>query len=199
MSKRTNYISWDTYFMRIAETSAQRSKDPNTQVGACVVGKNNMILGIGYNGFPRGCSDDEFPWSKPEKHLYVCHAEMNALISSNNMNLVNGSKIYTTLFPCNNCAKLILQLGVTEVIYLNDKYRESRENDASRRMFDAVGIKYRKFIYPEDEKSEIRGKVLVEVPDKKKAKILERPFNVDVELCSYDSEDFESLNENVPE
>jgi len=155
MPKRDNYINWDTYFMKIAETSTQRSKDPGTQVGACVVGDDNMILGIGYNGLPRGCSDDEFPWTRPEKYLYVCHAEMNALLNSKYLHLVKGSKIYTTLFPCNNCAKIIIQLGVQEIIYLDDKYHDNEDNIASRRMFDAVGIKYWKFIYsPEGEKSE---------------------------------------------
>ena len=146
MSKRENYINWDTYFMGIAKLSAERSKDPHTQVGACVVGNENMILGIGYNGLPRGCSDDLFSWAKPDKYLYVCHAEMNALLNSNNLVLVRGSKIYTTLFPCNNCAKIIIQLGVKEVIYLDDKYHHTTENEASRKMFDASGINCHKFI-----------------------------------------------------
>ena len=197
MSKRTNYISWDTYFMRIAETSSHRSKDPHTQVGACVVDSENRILGIGYNGFPRGCSDDEFPWTKPEKYLYVCHAEMNALLNSNNLNLVPGSKIYSTLFPCNNCAKLILQLGIKEVIYLHDKYRDCKENEASRKMFEAAGIEYNKFTYPECEKSEIRGKILLEVPPNTKVRILEKPYNVDIDIHSYDSDDYESLNAEI--
>ena len=178
MSKRKDYISWDTYFMRMAEISAQRSKDPNTQVGACVVGKENMILGIGYNGFPRGCSDDEFPWEKPDKYLYVCHAEFNALLNSNYLNLVKGSKIYVTLFPCNNCAKIIIQLGVTEVIYLNDKYKYSVENAASRKMFDAVGIKYWQYVYPENE----NRKVVVEIDDKGDVECVQKPSDVEFEL-----------------
>lgn len=151
MSKRTNYIGWNTYFMKIAETSALRSKDPSTQVGACVVDNDNRILGIGYNGFPRGCSDDEFPWTKPEKYFYVCHAEMNALLNSNDLNLVRGSKIFTTLFPCNNCAKIIIQLGIKEVIYLDDKHKDTPEDEASRRMLKAANINCWQFFYPENE------------------------------------------------
>lgn len=156
-TKRTNYIGWDEYFMRIAEISTLRSKDPKTQVGACVVSNENMILGIGYNGMPRGCSDDDFPWTKPEKHLYVCHAEMNAMLNSNNINLVKGSRIYTTLFPCNNCAKMMIQLGVKEVIYLDDSSHSSSEEEAARKMFDAVGIKYWKFVYPDTDKNIIKN------------------------------------------
>jgi dCMP deaminase len=134
--------------MNIAKISAQRSKDPVTQVGSCVVSQENIILGIGYNGFPRGCSDDEFPWTKPEKSLYVCHAEMNALLGSNNINLVKGSRLYTTLFPCNNCTKIIIQLGVKEIIYLEDKYPNKIETIASRKMLDAVGITYQQYVEP---------------------------------------------------
>ena len=144
MSKRTTYIDWDTYFMKIAMISAERSKDPNTQVGACVVGEDNKILGMGYNGFPRGCSDDEFPWDKPDKYLYVCHAELNSLLNSNNLSMIKGSRLYTTLFPCNECAKVIIQLGVAEIIYLDDKYDGTPANLAAKRMFNAVGIKSRK-------------------------------------------------------
>ena len=158
-SKRTNYIGWDSYFMKIAEISTLRSKDPKSQVGACVVNAENKIVGMGYNGMPRGCSDDEFPWSKPEKHLYVCHAEMNAMLNSNDINMVKGSKIYTTLFPCNNCVKMMLQLGIREVIYLDDVAHSCSEEEAARKMLDAAGIKYWKFVYSEEDRKVISEKI----------------------------------------
>lgn len=142
MSKRENYISWSEYFMEIAKTSAKRSKDPNTQVGTCVVGEDMKIICTGYNGMPRGCNDDEFSWSSPEKYLYVCHAEQNALLNANNFNMLKGSTLYTTLFPCNECAKIIIQLGVHNIIYLDDKYHDSKECVAARKMFDAAGVVY---------------------------------------------------------
>ena len=130
--------------MKIAVISAQRSKDPNTQVGCCVVEKkNNKILGVGYNGLPRGCDDDSFPWESPDKYKYVVHAEMNALLNCNNFDMLEGAKLYTTLFPCNECAKIIIQLGVREIIYENDKYHDTSENEAARKMFDFVGIRYK--------------------------------------------------------
>ena len=127
-SPRQGHLSWDEYFMALAFLSAQRSKDPNKQVGACIVNRDQIILGIGYNGFPRGCEDDDLPWSKESeagnpletKFPYVCHAEMNAILNSNSQNL-RGSKIYVTMFPCNECAKLIIQSGISEVIYYEAK------------------------------------------------------------------------------
>ena len=139
MSKRKDYISWEQFFMNTARNAAKRSKDPVTQVGVCVV-IDNKILGVGYNGLPRGCSDDEFPWTSPEKYLYVCHAEANALMNVNNFNLLKGSTIYTTLFPCNECAKLIIQLGIKNVIFLKD--RNGKAYEASKKMLDTVKIEY---------------------------------------------------------
>ena len=126
--KRSNYISWDEYFMAIAKLSAMRSKDPSTQVGACIVGADNRILSIGYNGTPNGFNDDEFPWNREgdnlnTKYPYVCHAEMNAILNYRGSRKdLEGAKIYVDLFPCNECAKMIIQSGIKEVIYLSDKY-----------------------------------------------------------------------------
>ena len=142
--KRTDYISWDEYFMGVAKLAARRSKDPNTQVGACIVSPENIIVSTGYNGMPKGCSDDEFPWERTgeeTKYPYVVHAELNAILNANGRNLRN-SRIYVALFPCNECAKAIIQSGVKEVVYLSDKYLGSKENTASKRMLDAAGVKY---------------------------------------------------------
>lgn len=138
--KRADYLGWTEYFMEIAKISARRSKDPNTQVGACIVDDKNRILGIGYNGFPRGCSDDVFPWSKPEKYLYVCHAEMNAIFNTTQMNHINGATLYTTLFPCNECAKHIIQAGIKKIVYLNKGNQETDQSVASLMMLQTVGI-----------------------------------------------------------
>ena len=143
-TKREDYIPWEDYFMGIAKLSARRSKDPSTQVGACLVGEDNKILGIGYNGFPRGCSDDSFSWGRPEKYLYVVHAEVNCILNVNNFGLVRGGTIYTTLFPCNECAKVIIQTGVREIVYLDEKYLGTETDEASKKMFDSAGVKYRK-------------------------------------------------------
>ena len=148
MGKRENYISWEEYFMGIALLSAMRSKDPSTQVGACIANSDNKVVSIGYNGMPHGLDDDKMPWGHGEglesKYLYVCHAEFNAILNSNVSNL-KGTKIYVTLFPCNECAKAIIQTGISEVIYLSDKYGDTTETQASKRMFDMAGIKYRPF------------------------------------------------------
>jgi dCMP deaminase len=148
MSKRTNYISWDEYFMGVALLSAKRSKDPATQVGACIVNNKNKIVGAGYNGLPAGCDDNDFPWDKQgdflqTKYPYVCHAELNAILNNIGMDL-HGCRIYTALFPCNECAKAIIQSGITEVIYLSDKYVGSDTSVASKRMLDTAGVQYRK-------------------------------------------------------
>ncbi len=143
--KRENYISWDEYFMGVALLAAQRSKDPNTQVGACIVSENNIILSTGYNGFPAGCSDDEYPWDREgseTKYPYVVHAELNAILNANGKSLI-GSKIYVALFPCNECAKAIIQSGVKEVIYLSDKYADTDATKASKRMLNSAGVKFR--------------------------------------------------------
>ncbi len=148
--KRKEYISWDEYFMGIAMLSAKRSKDPNTQVGACIVSSENKILGIGYNGFPTGCSDDDLPWERNSeeinltKYPYVVHAEANAILNSTKD--LHGSRIYVGLFPCNECAKLIIQSGIKEVIYISDKYKETDPVKASRKMFELSGVKERQLI-----------------------------------------------------
>ena len=142
--KRTDYISWDEYFMGIALLAARRSKDPNTQVGACIVSDSNIIISTGYNGMPKGCSDDEFPWEREgeqTKYPYVVHAELNAILNANGRDL-RGSRLYVALFPCNECAKAIIQSGVKEVLYLSDKYKDSMMNQASKRMLEAAGVKY---------------------------------------------------------
>ncbi len=148
LSKRTDYISWDEYFMGVALLSARRSKDPNTQVGACIVNEKNKIVGAGYNGLPIGCGDDDFPWQKEgdfldTKYPYICHAELNAILNNIGMDL-KGCKIYTALFPCNECTKAIIQSGIREVIYLSDKYEGSDVFRASKIMLDKAGVRYRK-------------------------------------------------------
>src|SRR3982750_2486172 len=148
IQKRDNYISWDEYFMGVALLSARRSKDPNTQVGACIVNEKNKIVGAGYNGLPTGCDDNEFPWEKQgdflqTKYPYICHAELNAILNNIGMDL-HGCKIYTALFPCNECAKAIIQSGITEVVYLSDKYAGTDVFKASKIMLDTAGVTYRK-------------------------------------------------------
>ncbi|MBQ1962079.1 MAG: dCMP deaminase family protein [Clostridia bacterium] len=147
--KREDYLSWDEYFMGIALLSSMRSKDPSTQVGACIVDGDKRIRSMGYNGMPRCCSDEEYPWGRGDgldsKYLYVCHAELNAILNSNNGS-VRGCTCYTTLFPCNECAKALIQAGVAEVVYMSDKYAESDSVRASKRMFDSAGVKYREYI-----------------------------------------------------
>ena len=134
--------------MGVALLSAKRSKDPSTQVGACIVNSKNKIVGAGYNGLPAGCDDDEFPWEKQgdflqTKYPYVCHAELNAILNNIGMDL-HGCRIYTALFPCNECAKAIIQSGITEVIFLSDKYADSDSSFASKRMLEKAGVSYRK-------------------------------------------------------
>lgn len=155
MPKREDYISWDEYFMGIAMLSSCRSKDPSTQVGACIVNDRNKIMSVGYNGFPQGCSDDDFPWEREgdaydTKYHYVCHAELNAILNSGGSNL-EGCKIYVALFPCNECAKAIIQSGIKEVLYLSDKYADTPSTRASKRMFDSAGIKYTQIKTAHDE------------------------------------------------
>lgn len=147
--KRDNYISWDEYFMGIALLSAQRSKDSNTQVGACIVDENKRIVSLGYNGMPTGCDDDSMPWDREgdalnTKYMYVCHAELNAILNSKMS--VRGTTLYVTLFPCNECAKAIIQSGIKEIVYLSDKYSDADNTTASKRMLNMVGIKCRKYL-----------------------------------------------------
>ena len=147
--QRKDYLSWDQYFMGIAKLSSMRSKDPNTQVGCCIVGDDNRILSIGYNGTPNGFADSDFPWDREgeplnTKYLYVCHAEMNAIINyRGSRHELENAKIYVDLFPCNECAKLIIQAGIKEVIYLSDKYANQDAFIASKKLFDSCGVKYR--------------------------------------------------------
>jgi len=153
--KRENYLTWDEYFMSIAKLSSMRSKDPSTQVGACIVGLDNRILSIGYNGAPNGFSDDTFPWQREgdmlnTKYAYVCHAEMNAILNYRGTRKeLENSKIYVDLFPCNECAKLIVQAGIKEVVYLSDKFKDKdgklKETDsvkASKKIFNECGVKF---------------------------------------------------------
>lgn len=143
--KRRDYITWDEYFMGVAKLSGMRSKDPNTQVGACIVSQENKILSMGYNGFPTGCSDDEFPWARvgdmlDTKYPYVTHAELNAIL--NYRGNLDGAKLYVSMFPCNECAKAIIQAGIKTVIYGNNKYDGTPSVTASKRMFQAAGIAF---------------------------------------------------------
>ena len=143
--KRQDYITWDEYFMGVAMLAARRSKDPNTQVGACIVSPENIIISTGYNGLPNGCSDDEYPWGRDgeeTKYPYVVHAELNAILNANGRDL-RGSRLYVALFPCNECAKAIIQSGIREVLYLSDKYAESPATQASKRMLQSAGVVYR--------------------------------------------------------
>ncbi|MFA6215198.1 MAG: dCMP deaminase family protein [Patescibacteria group bacterium] len=146
--KRNNYLSWDECFTQIAAVMSERSKDPSTQAGAVIVDQNNIVVGLGYNGFPRSCSDEELPWEREgdflhTKYAYVVHAEENAIYNANKP--TSGCKIYTTLFPCNECAKTLIQSGITEVIYSSDKYHDLDSWIASRKMLDLAGVKYREY------------------------------------------------------
>lgn len=149
MPKREQYINWDEYFMGIALLSGERSKDPNSQVGACIVSQDNKILSMGYNGFPIGCSDDKISWEREgdfaeTKYPYVCHAELNAILNYTGTSL-GGSKAYVTLFPCNECAKAIIQSGIREVIYMSDKYAATDSTKVSKKMFDMCNVKYTQY------------------------------------------------------
>jgi dCMP deaminase len=160
MKKRENYISWDEYFMGIAYLSAMRSKDPNTQIGACIVNNENKIVGTGYNGFPIGCCDEKLPWNREGKKLetkypFVVHAEANAILNST-QNL-KGCRLFVGLFPCNECAKLIIQSKINEVIFVSDKYADLDEFKASRKLLQMGGIKIRQFI-PKNEELTIEMK-----------------------------------------
>lgn len=147
--KREDYLKWDEYFMGIAMLSAERSKDPSTRVGACIVNQDNRILSVGYNGMPKGCSDEEYPWERDgdfldTKYPYVCHAEMNAILNYTGVNM-KGAKIYVTLFPCNECTKALIQTGISEIIYYCDKYAKTPAVKASKRMMDSAGVIYRQY------------------------------------------------------
>ena len=159
--KRQGYLSWDEYFMGVAMLSGMRSKDPHSQVGACIVSEDNKILSMGYNGFPKGCSDDEFPWGREgdpldTKYLYVTHSELNAILNYRGGSL-EGAKLYVSLFPCNECAKEVIQVGIKDIIYLDDKYARSNGVMAAKRMLDVCDVNYSKLKF-----------------DKSKIKVLER-------------------------
>jgi len=146
-SKRKNYLTWEDTFMLLADVVAQRSKDPNSQVGACIVNLDNVVVGLGYNGFPRGCLDDKLPWGRDgsflqTKYPYVVHAEANAILNSSVP--VKGCKLYVNLFPCNECAKLIIQSGIKEVIYRSDKYKDLDSTKASKKMLKLAGVNLKK-------------------------------------------------------
>lgn len=163
--KRKDYITWDEYFMGIAMLAAKRSKDPSTQVGACIVSPDNIIISTGYNGMPTGCSDDVFPWAREgeeTKYPYVVHAELNAILNANGRDL-RGSRLYVALFPCNECAKAIIQSGVKEVLYLSDKYSDTMLNLASKRMLQAAGVRFTQLHFD-------RKEILLDfVPEEEKA------------------------------
>ena len=148
-TKRLDYIKWDEYFMGVALLSAKRSKDPSTQVGACIASMDNKVVTMGYNGMPIGINDEDLPWKRQgvddldNKYLYVCHAEFNAILNS--YAPVKGCKIYVTLFPCNECAKALIQAGIKEVIYLEEKYPDSIQDRASKRLLMKAGIPFRKY------------------------------------------------------
>ena len=149
-TKRDDYISWDAYFMGIAALSAMRSKDPGTQVGACIVGPDKRILSMGYNGMPTGCDDDQMPWAREgdpleTKYLYVCHAEFNAILNSGARDL-KGSTLYVTLFPCNECTKAIIQSGIKHIVYMEDKYADTDAIAASKKMLDMTNITYSQYV-----------------------------------------------------
>ena len=156
--KRTDYISWDEYFMGVATLSGMRSKDPNTQVGACIVSEEHKILSMGYNGFPTGCSDDDFPWAREgepleNKYFYTTHSELNAILNYRGGSL-EGATMYVTLFPCNECAKAIIQSGIKTIVYGSDKYDGTPAVNASKRMLNAAGVRYYQY-QPTGRKIEI--------------------------------------------
>ena len=153
--KRKNYLSWDEYFMGIALLSAERSKDDHTQVGACIVNQEHKIVSVGYNGMPPCCNDDDMPWEREgefldTKYPFVCHAELNAILNRSAGSL-QGCSLYVTLFPCNECAKAIIQSGIREIIYYDDKYADSDATRASRRMFLLTGVTCRPYHHTERE------------------------------------------------
>ena len=166
MKKRENYLSWDEYFMSIAKLTAGRSKDPNTQVGACIVSKDNRLLSAGYNGAPNNFNDNDFPWDREgnpleTKYMFVCHAEANAIDNFRGYKKeFEGARIYVDLFPCNECAKKIIQNGIKEVVYLSDKYKDTDSTKASKLMFDKCGVKYRQI----NEDKELKVSLSPDIP-----------------------------------
>ena len=165
MTKRLNYLTWDEYFIALAKLTAMRSKDPSTQVGACIISADNRILSVGYNGAPNGFDDDNFPWNRQGENLetkypYVCHAEMNAVLNYRGTRKdFENARIYVDLFPCNECAKIIIQSGIKEVVYLSNKYKDAENNIASRKLFDSCGIEYHQLDLEKQITIEITSKV----------------------------------------
>lgn len=161
--QRQDYLDWDEYFMGVAVLSSKRSKDPNTQVGACIVSNTNRILSIGYNGTPNGFEDKYFPWDRSggfldTKYAFVCHAEMNAISNfKGDKKDLENAKLYVTLFPCNECTKLVIQNGIKEIVYLSDKYKDTEGNIASKIMLDECGVKYTKF--PKEKEKTLQLKI----------------------------------------
>ncbi len=157
--KRKDVLTWDAYFMSMAHLSAKRSKDPNTQVGACIVNKDKRVVGLGYNGFPRGCDDDQYPWQREgdflnTKYPFVVHAELNAILNS--IQNLEGCTIYVSLFPCNECAKAIIQSGIRCVVYESDKYAGTQTNIASKQMFRDAGVELVHLTYSVDVNVKIK-------------------------------------------
>lgn len=158
-NKDENYIDWDSYFMGIADLSSFRSKDPNSKVGACIVSEDNRILSIGYNGCPNGFDDKYMPWNREaecevnRKYFYVVHAEANAILNyKGNKEDLKNATVYVNLFPCNECAKMIVQLGIKNIVYSSDKYNGTDGNQVAKILFDRCGVKYRKF----DDKKKVK-------------------------------------------
>lgn len=152
MPKRNDYITWDEYFMGLAIMASKRSKDPSTQVGACIVDGDNNILSLGYNGAPIGYPDDEFPWERKAedvtntKYPYVCHSELNAILNAARLGVkLKGGTLYVTLFPCNECTKALIQAGIKKVVYLDDKYHDDPMTCASRKMLAKTGVEFIKY------------------------------------------------------
>jgi dCMP deaminase len=138
-------IKWDEYFMGMAVLSSLRSKDPATKVGACIVDDANKVVSIGYNGMPRGLDESKLSWNRgadlDSKYLYVCHAEFNAILNTRNGSALEGCRLYVTLFPCNECAKAIIQTGIKEVIYLDNKHKGEVNIRASEKLLHLAGVK----------------------------------------------------------
>lgn len=154
--KRTDVITWDEFFMRVAVAASLRSKDPNTRVGACIADTNHRILTVGYNGTPSGIGDDDFPWDTSDdpladKHSYVIHAEANAILNyRGTLKDMAAATAYVTLFPCQECAKMLVQAGVGEVVYLDDKYDGTIGNTIAKAVLDRCGIAYRQMRLPSE-------------------------------------------------
>jgi len=150
LAPKSDIITWDDFFMGVCKLAAERSRDPSTAVGCCIVDDFNNIVGVGFNGLPRGCDPNLFPWDREggfldTKYAYISHSETNALDNADRSK-VRGSRLYVSLFPCNECSKRIIQNGIKEVIFLSDKYHNTDAAEASRRLLVAAGIKTRQFV-----------------------------------------------------